>query len=260
MKSDPLHYYQANRGVMARYLPQTYERVLEVGCGAGGFFDHLRQPCEVWGVEPNPAAARAASLKLHRVLTGRFDSIADQLPDAYFDMVICNDVIEHMDDHDRFLEAIKAKMRPGGWIVGSIPNVRHITALFKLLVAKDWPYSESGILDRTHLRFFTEKSLVRTLRNHGYAIEAFEGIGSVITNGIVRHSNRPSSLQNLSYRTISLAVVVLTLGTQRRYRSYEPKRNAQRNSTYSELPRRQRQRLAPTRAPSLHPLSRREHG
>ena len=197
---------------MTKYLPQTYERVLEVGCGAGGFFDHLRQPCEVWGVEPNPEAAQAARKKLHRVLTGRFDRIADELPDGYFDVVVCNDVIEHMDDHDAFLEAIKFKLQPGGHIVGSIPNVRHITALFKLLIAKDWPYSESGILDRTHLRFFTQRSLMRTLRDHGYAIQAFEGIGSIITNGIIRQVNKPSSLQNLSYRTISLAVVVLTLG------------------------------------------------
>ena len=212
MSNDPHHYYQANRGVMAKYLPQAYERVLEVGCGAGGFFDHLRQPCEVWGVEPNPEAARAAGLKLHRALAGRFDWVADELPNGYFDMVVCNDVIEHMDDHDAFLEAIKSKLRPGGYIVGSIPNVRHITALFKLLIAKDWPYSESGILDRTHLRFFTQKSLARTLQNHGYAIQMIEGIGSIITNGIVRQVNKPSSLQNLLYRTISLAVVVLTLG------------------------------------------------
>lgn len=212
MSNDPHHYYQANRGVMTKYLPQSYEHVLEVGCGTGGFFDHLRQPCEVWGVEPNPEAARVAGQKLHRVLTGRFDRIAHELPDGYFDMVVCNDVIEHMDDHDAFLEAIKSKLRPSGCIVGSIPNVRHITALFKLLIAKDWPYSESGILDRTHLRFFTEKSLVRTFRDHGYAIQLLQGIGSIITNGIVRHSNKPSFLQNLSYRTISLAVVVLTLG------------------------------------------------
>ena len=197
---------------MSKFLPDTHARVLEVGCGAGGFYDHLRQPCEVWGVEPNPQAAKAAALKMHRVLVGRYDLLADQLPDQYFDMIVCNDVIEHMDDHDAFLEAIKKKMRPGGCIVGSIPNVRHITALFKLLITKDWKYSESGILDRTHLRFFTEKSLRRTLLEHGYAIEKFSGVGSIITNGISRKTNKPSPLQNLTYRVISLAVVVLTLG------------------------------------------------
>ena len=211
MSNDPL-YYQANRGVMADYLPDNYQHVLEVGCGAGGFYDHLRQPCEVWGVEPNPEAGTAAALKMHRVLIGRYDQLADQLPDGYFDMVICNDVIEHMDDHDAFLEAIKKKMSPGGFIVGSIPNVRHITALFKLLIIKDWKYSDSGILDRTHLRFFTEKSWRRTLREHGYSIQLLTGAGSIIRHGISRRTNKPSKLQNLGYRLISLGVVLLTLG------------------------------------------------
>ncbi len=211
MSSDPL-YYRANRGVMTRFLPDSYQRVLEVGCGAGGFYDHLQQPCEVWGVEPNPDAAKAAATKLHRVLTGRYDHLADQLPDGYFDMIVCNDVIEHMDDHDAFLEAIKRKMRPGGVIVGSIPNIRHITALFKLLITKDWKYSESGILDRTHLRFFTERSLRRTLLEHGYSIQMFGGVGSIIRHGISRKTNKPSLLQNLAYRVISIAVVLLTLG------------------------------------------------
>lgn len=163
-------------------------------------------------MEPNPEAATAAALKMHRVLVGRYDLLEHQLPDQYFDMVVCNDVIEHMDDHDAFLEAIKKKMRPGGWIVGSVPNVRHITALFKLLVTKDWKYSESGILDRTHLRFFTQKSLRRTLQEHGYSIEALGGVGSIIKYGISRRTNKFSWAQNLTYQVISLAVVVLTLG------------------------------------------------
>ena len=210
--SNDLHYYHANRGVMARFLPDAYERVLEVGCGAGGFRDHLRQPCEVWGVEPNAEAGKTAALKMDRVLIGTYDSVADQLPDAYFDVVVCNDVIEHMTDHDAFLEAIKQKMRPGAFIVGSIPNIRHITALFKLLVLKDWRYSESGILDRTHLRFFTKMSLRRTLQAHGYAIQMFAGVGSIIRHGISRRTNKPGTLQDMSYRLISVTVVLLTLG------------------------------------------------
>ena len=197
---------------MAPFLPDKYQRVLEVGCGAGAFVDHLRPSSEVWGVEPNAEAGTAAALKMHRVLTGRYDDVADQLPDAYFDLVVCNDVIEHMDDHDAFLEAIKQKMRPGGFIVGSIPNVRHVTALFKLLVLKDWRYSGSGILDRTHLRFFTERSLARTLQEHGYAIEMLSGIGSVIRHGISRRTNKLSRVQDLGVKAVSLAVVVLTLG------------------------------------------------
>jgi 2-polyprenyl-3-methyl-5-hydroxy-6-metoxy-1,4-benzoquinol methylase len=210
--SNNLKYYQANRGIMRSFLPEEYERVLEVGCGAGGFSDHLKRPCEVWGIEPNPDAAAAARSKMDKVLIGTYEAVANQLPDKYFDLVICNDVIEHMTDHDHFLENIKTKMREGGYIVGSIPNIRHVTSLFKILIAKDWPYSDSGILDRTHLRFFTAKSLRRTLLSHNYSVEAFSGLNSIIRNGISRNTNKPSALQNAVFKTVSLIVVVLSLG------------------------------------------------
>jgi 2-polyprenyl-3-methyl-5-hydroxy-6-metoxy-1,4-benzoquinol methylase len=213
-------YFQANRGPMSAFLPDNYKRVLEIGCAAGGFSDHLKQSCEVWGVEPNRSAASIAALKLHRVLVGTYNSVAETLPERYFDLVICNDVIEHMDtwthghmdDHDAFLEAIKNKMIPGGYIVGSIPNVRHITALFKMLIIKDWKYSESGILDRTHLRFFTAKSLRRTLQEHAYRIEKFAGLSSIIRNGISRATDRPNAAQDVLYRLITVSVICLTLG------------------------------------------------
>jgi 2-polyprenyl-3-methyl-5-hydroxy-6-metoxy-1,4-benzoquinol methylase len=210
--ASEIQYFQANRGPMSAFLPDSYERVLEIGCAAGGFSDYLKHSCEVWGVEPNRPAASTAAMKLHRVLVGTYNSVADALPDRYFDLIICNDVIEHMDDHDAFLEAIKNKMLPGGCIVGSIPNVRHITALFKILIAKDWKYSESGILDRTHLRFFTEKSLRRTLRQHAYQIEKFAGLSSIIRNGISRTTDRPNAAQDILYRLITLSVICLTLG------------------------------------------------
>jgi 2-polyprenyl-3-methyl-5-hydroxy-6-metoxy-1,4-benzoquinol methylase len=121
-------YFAANRGGMATYLPQHYSRVLEVGCAAGAFRQHLKQPHEYWGFEPNAEAARAASSRLDKVITGIYDDrTAAALPDKHFDLVICNDVIEHMVDHDHFLKHIKTKMQPGACIVGSIPNVRHIT-------------------------------------------------------------------------------------------------------------------------------------
>jgi 2-polyprenyl-3-methyl-5-hydroxy-6-metoxy-1,4-benzoquinol methylase len=196
---------------MARFLPSSYRRVLEIGCAAGSFSDHLSLPCEVWGVEPNAEAAQLAARKMHKVLVGTYDLVAAELPERYFDLVVCNDVIEHMDDHEAFLEAIKQKMVPGGYITGSIPNVRHITALFKLLIRKDWPYADSGILDRTHLRFFTEKSLRRALLQHGYRIEKFAGIGSIIRSGIASVPP-PGFLADAVYRLATIGVVCLTAG------------------------------------------------
>lgn len=205
-------YFEANRHEVASLLPSTYSKVLEVGCAAGGFSEHLALPCETWGIEPNHIAASAAKERIGRVLIGTYDEVASQLPDGHFDLVICNDVIEHMVDHDAFLEAVKRKMTRNGVIIGSIPNIRHITALAKLLIAKDWPYSDSGILDRTHLRFFTARSLRRTFDCHGYHIEVFRGLASVIRRGFLRSTKPLSVPMNTVFRLCALSVVALTLG------------------------------------------------
>lgn len=105
--------------------------------------------------------------------------------------MICNDVIEHMVDHDEFLQSVKKNLKKDAYLVGSIPNVRYIANLFEILIKKDWEYKNEGILDETHLRFFTEKSLKRTIKENGFAIEQFQGIkpfwgGSISIKGLLR--------------------------------------------------------------------------
>jgi SAM-dependent methyltransferase len=202
-------YYNTSRPDVACFLPDTFSYTLEIGCGAGGFTRrYLGKAVERWGIEPNQSAAEAARPSFTHLLCGAYDDVAEQLPDRYFDLVIVNDVIEHMPDHDRFLQDIKRKLAPGGVLVGSVPNVRHFTTLAKLLVAADWPYSDSGVLDRTHLRFFTKKSLRRTLLENGYQIERLEGIRSIIRNKV---KGLPP-LKNLAVRCAAAALVGITFG------------------------------------------------
>jgi len=161
---------------MAELLPSCYAKVLEIGCGEGGFAGSLSPGCEVWGVEMHASSARIASQWLDRVLVGSFEAVQQDLPDGYFDLAICNDVIEHMPDHDAFLDSISSKLKDGGYLVASIPNMRYYYCLRELLLRKEWVYRDQGIMDRTHLRFFTERSIRRTLSEHGFSIEAFRGI------------------------------------------------------------------------------------
>jgi 2-polyprenyl-3-methyl-5-hydroxy-6-metoxy-1,4-benzoquinol methylase len=129
-----------------------------------------------------------AGARLHRVLNGTFEEVESQLPQRYFDIIICNDVIEHMDDHDRFLRRVRAYLRDGGVLVGSIPNVRFYNNVFEFLVLRDWHYQDAGILDRTHLRFFTERSLRRSLQEAGYTIEILHGISDCLKFGWSKHA------------------------------------------------------------------------
>jgi 2-polyprenyl-3-methyl-5-hydroxy-6-metoxy-1,4-benzoquinol methylase len=176
MVKAPDNYYRADRAEMVHFLPKEYTRVLEIGCAEGGFSKYLKDSSEIWGCESNEDAALAASDRISKVLVGKYDQVVENIPNEYFDLVICNDVIEHMEDHDWFFDSISNKIRSDGFLVGSIPNVRHIRNLYSLIILKDWQYQDFLTLDRTHLRWFTKKSLLRTLAQHNFHVEEFQGI------------------------------------------------------------------------------------
>jgi len=169
-------YFQFPRKEMRAFLPDTYNKVLEVGCGAGNFRSNLTRPHEYWGIEQDTKAAQTADLALDKVVVGNYESVSEKLPEHYFDLIICNDVVEHMQHHITFLTEIKQKLCSGGCLVISIPNVRYLPNLAELLFKRDWRYREAGILDSTHLRFFTEKSLRRVLEETGWKITKMSGI------------------------------------------------------------------------------------
>jgi 2-polyprenyl-3-methyl-5-hydroxy-6-metoxy-1,4-benzoquinol methylase len=205
-------YYSSPRSDMMPFLPEHFSRVLEIGCGEGGFANNLRPDIEIWGIEPVCEIKNPVYTAIRSDYRGAFD----QLPDHYFDHVVCNDVIEHMDDHDFFFSSIQQKLQPGGYLVASIPNVRHYRTLRSLLFNKDWKYDDEGVLDRTHLRFFTKKSLLRTLREHGYEVARFRGINTPrFYNVFVLLFNVLTLFTNLDIRYLQYAFLARTASTPR---------------------------------------------
>lgn len=173
---DPA-YFSHDRQELLPFVPARRARVLEVGCSEGRFSASLPGVDETWGIEPSPAAD-AARTRLTHVFHSTFEEAEPELPRAYFDVVVCNDVIEHMPDHARFLASVQKHMAPGAALVGSIPNVRYYRNMFQFLLEKDWHYTDFGILDRTHMAFFTEKSLRKTLDRAGFEVRAMRGINT----------------------------------------------------------------------------------
>jgi 2-polyprenyl-3-methyl-5-hydroxy-6-metoxy-1,4-benzoquinol methylase len=152
-------------------------------------------------------AAKEASKVLDTVLNDSFEKICEDLPNNYFDLLICNDIIEHIDDYVHFLETIKLKLSTTCKFIGSVPNVRYLKHLKELLISKDWLYKDKGILDRTHLRFFTQKSLQRTLKDTGFKINKFKGLHSVIK-------------RKITFRTIKNLLQVTMLGKDTQYKQF----------------------------------------
>ena len=178
-------YYTDPREEMPAFIPLSCKRILEVGCGEGNFGKLLkeREGVEVWGVELSESAAKVAESKLDRVLAGDFHENYPLLPKRNFDCLVFNDVLEHFTDPDRVLELCRDILVPGGYIVCSIPNVRYIRNLYEVLIEKDWEYKAGGILDRTHYRFFTQKSIIRMFTNTGYTVVNCTGINP--TNNVL---------------------------------------------------------------------------
>ncbi len=167
-------YFLGDRPEMLALLPKESQRVLEVGCGSGVFGGQI--PCEVWGVEPAEEFAQQAAKRLHKVLVMDIEDALSLLPDHYFDAVYFNDVLEHLLDPYSVLEKMRQKLTPRGVVISSIPNIRYFRTLGKLVWNKEWQYEEQGILDITHLRFFTVKSILKMYENAGYEVIFHRGI------------------------------------------------------------------------------------
>lgn len=173
---------------MAAYLPASARAVLDVGCSSGEFGRGLRacRDVRLHGLEPNPVAAEAARAVYDEVATGCFPEDANRLPDLRYDAIYFNDVLEHMPDPRRALDAAAAMLTGSGVVIASIPNVRHISVTGPLVVLGEFRYRETGILDRTHLRFFTRRSITRMFAEAGWQVERLDAINRVLRVGRTR--------------------------------------------------------------------------
>jgi 2-polyprenyl-3-methyl-5-hydroxy-6-metoxy-1,4-benzoquinol methylase len=129
----------------------------------------------VWGVESNAGSIQKAEQNIDKVFHGYFGSELD-LPSGYFDCIVFNDVLEHMLDPASALALARALLSSAGCVVASIPNIRHFPTVWRLVICGEWEYKEFGILDTTHLRFFTRRSIVRLFQGAGLVVQRIDGI------------------------------------------------------------------------------------
>lgn len=210
-ENKPQGYYDNFREEMLKYLPDTAKKILDIGCGNGAFASVVKQKneAEVWGIELMEEEANVAVQVLDKVFVGVCEKYIDGLPEHYFDAIYMNDVLEHLVDPYTVLETLKSKLAPNGVVISSIPNVRFFRTFFKVLFEKDWKYEGHGIMDKTHLRFFTGKSIKRMYEDLGYSVLIHEGINvtrsikPILFNVFFLFSQM--DIRNVQYATVASA-------------------------------------------------------
>jgi len=117
-----------------------------------------------------------ASARLDRVWCLDLDTQALPTEIGMADCVVCNDVLEHLRDPWTLVRRLRDLLVPGGCLVASIPDMRHFEVMKDLLLRRQWRYVDAGVLDRTHLRFFTEKTVRELFEQAGLVMERLDGI------------------------------------------------------------------------------------
>jgi 2-polyprenyl-3-methyl-5-hydroxy-6-metoxy-1,4-benzoquinol methylase len=138
-------------------------RVLELGPASGYMSEILgKRGCAVVGIELDAEMAAQAEQFCERVVVGNLDTLdfAAELGEDRFDVIVAADVLEHLRDPLKLLQDLRAFLNPGGFFVVSLPNIAHASVRLALLEGR-FDYQDLGLLDRTHLRFFTHESIAR---------------------------------------------------------------------------------------------------
>jgi 2-polyprenyl-3-methyl-5-hydroxy-6-metoxy-1,4-benzoquinol methylase len=155
LKTDPF----SSHSIILDWLAEGHgRRLLDVGAADGLLGRHLTERgWKVTGIEADPAMAAAGAARCERMLVADLNRGVPAL-DGLFDVIVCGDVLEHLADPTEVLRALVRALAPGGDVVVSVPNVAHLWMRLSLLAGR-FDYAERGILDRTHLRFFTRRTL-----------------------------------------------------------------------------------------------------
>ncbi len=171
-------YYEDDRPEMLQFVGRKPAKIIEFGCSSGRFSESLKKKyqCETWGIDLDQQSVDLAKMKMDKVFCGDAFEQMENLPENYFDYIICNDFIEHVAYPEQFFERVKKHLTADAILICSLPNVRYWKHFNRYLFLKDWKYKKSGILDYTHLRFFTRKSMKRAINNWGFEIEKSKGI------------------------------------------------------------------------------------
>lgn len=190
-------YYSRFRSWPSLFEIKRGANILDIGCGQGILGKYLQDKysAKVTGIEITPENHALASAVLHKTMLGDVERMDMSSVGKDFDYVIFSDSLEHMLEPQIVLDKMKDVLAKDGSVLISIPNIRNFRATFPLLFADQWEYQDEGLLDRTHLRFFTHNSIRNLLDRCGYQVDRIYvdlpmsskvGIANLLTFGVFK--------------------------------------------------------------------------
>jgi len=193
MNSETRASYSGLRNDIADHVPETALDILDLGCSDGTLGRELlrRVPGRtIDGVEGDQEFATMAGRTLRRVIAADLndDDWSHSLRKGSYDCVICADILEHLLEPSRVLSIARELLKSDGYLILSVPNIRHVSAFFTIFVRGRFPRSPRGLFDATHLRWFTFKEVSTLCRDCGF-------LARVVTSN-VRITDRPGGKIN----------------------------------------------------------------
>lgn len=175
--TKPTTYFGHIRHDAISLLPKSIKRIVELGCASGLTLLEIKKKTNIEycvGLDINPAAISQGSSAIDKLAV--FDIEASNIPDYIHNMdaVLCLDVLEHLNSPLDALLKFKARLSENGCIVISLPNIQHYSVSFPLVFKGQWKMTDEGILDRTHLRFFTKSTILDLATEAKMAIQKIE--------------------------------------------------------------------------------------
>lgn len=165
-------YFHWVRREIESLLPASATRILEIGCASGATLQWLKArwpEAETFGVEGYGDIEAELAANVDHCLIA---DLNEPLPDlGRFDLILALDVLEHLADPGRVTAELAKMLIPGGAVIVSVPNVAHYSVAAPLFFRGRFDYADRGILDRTHIRFFTADSAPQLLEDAGLVVE-----------------------------------------------------------------------------------------
>lgn len=186
------YYAKARIGILP-LLPAHADRILEIGCAEGATLRWVRDRLKsswIGGVELFEDAAGKARTRIDWVAQGDIEKMDLPFEEASMDLILCLDVLEHLWDPWSVVTRLSGLLKPGGALVISIPNVLHHSVMVPLILRGRFDYRDEGVLDKTHIRFFTKATAVELAESGGLSVDM------VTNSGIVKGSR--SALANMA--------------------------------------------------------------